>query len=298
MPFFTVIIPTYNRADLIEVAINSVLQQSFTDFEIIVIDDASQDDTEKVVSKFSDTRIQYLKNERNLERSRTRNKAINLAKGNYITFLDSDDYYLENHLQNFYDEISSVKIKSAMFFCNKKTLENKVISSNLFLPILENPVEYFLLIPVMPLQVCLSKEILLKHQFNPGIYINEDSLLWMEIASEYPVYQSSNETCVYLTHENNSINVQKNNVFKNRLDSINIALGNPNIKKNISREKQQLAKSDCYFGMFKYYKYNQKKKQQILCMLSAIILYPSIKLKNKIHLLLSSLPIFSNFIKE
>jgi glycosyltransferase involved in cell wall biosynthesis len=120
MPFFTVIIPTYNRADLIEVAINSVLQQSFTDFEIIVIDDASQDDTEKVVSKFSDTRIQYIKNERNLERSRTRNKAINLAKGNYITFLDSDDYYLENHLQNFYDEISSVKIKSAMFFCNKK----------------------------------------------------------------------------------------------------------------------------------------------------------------------------------
>jgi hypothetical protein len=132
----------------------------------------------------------------------------------------------------------------------------------------------------------------------PGIYINEDSLLWMEIASEYPVYQSEKETCVYLTHENNSINVQKNNVFKNRLDSINIALGNPNIKKNISREKQQLAKSDCYFGMFKYYKYNQKKKQQILCMLSAIILYPSIKLKNKIHLLLSSLPIFSNFIKE
>jgi glycosyltransferase involved in cell wall biosynthesis len=298
MPFFTVIIPTYNRADLIEVAINSVLQQSFTDFEIIVIDDASQDDTEKVVSKFSDTRIQYIKNERNLERSRTRNKAINLAKGNYITFLDSDDYYLENHLQNFYDEISSVKIKSAMFFCNKKTLENKVISSNLFLPILENPVEYFLLIPVMPLQVCVSQDILLKHQFNPNIHINEDSLLWMEIASEYPVYQSAKETCVYLTHENNSINVQKNNVFKNRLDSINIALGNPNIKKNISREKQQLAKSDCYFGMFKYYKYNQKKMQQILCMLSAIILYPSIKLKNKFHLLLSSLPIFSNFIKE
>ena len=57
MPFFTVIIPTYNRADLIEVAINSVLQQSFTDFEIIVIDDASQDDTEKVVSKFSATNL-------------------------------------------------------------------------------------------------------------------------------------------------------------------------------------------------------------------------------------------------
>ncbi|MFN5794283.1 MAG: glycosyltransferase family 2 protein [Bacteroidota bacterium] len=298
MPFFTVIIPTYNRADLIEVAINSVLQQSFTDFEIIVIDDASQDDTEKVVGKFSDIRIRYIKNELNIERSRTRNKAINLAKGNYITFLDSDDYYLENHLQNFYDEISSVKLKNALFFCNKKTLENKVISSNVFMPISENPVEYFLLIPVMPLQVCVSKDILLKHQFNPYIHINEDSLLWMEIASEYPVYQSAKETCVYLTHENNSINVQKNNVFKNRLDSINIALANPNIKKNISREKQQLAKSNCYFGMFNYHHFQKNTFKKIVTILEAIFLYPNIKLKNKIYLLLSCLPFFSLFFKH
>lgn len=298
MPFFTVIIPTYNRADLIEVSINSVLQQTFNDYEIIVIDDASQDDTQKVVSKFSDNRIQYIKNEINLERSRTRNKAINLAKGNYITFLDSDDYYLENHLQNFYDEIALVKMSNAMFFCNKKILENKIISSIYFKPIIENPVEYFLLIPVMPLQVCVSKEILLKHQFNPSIHINEDSLLWMEIAAEYPVFQSEKETCVYLVHENNSINVQKNNVFKNRLESIIIALNNPKISRNVSKKKQRLAKNDCYFGMFKYFHHQKNTFKKIAIMIEAILLYPDLKLKNKVYLLLSSLPIFSFFFKH
>jgi len=298
MPFFTIIIPTYNRADLIGVAIQSVLHQTFCDYEIIIIDDASKDNTQEVVSKFLDKRVHYIKNEVNLERSRTRNKAINMAKGSFITFLDSDDYYLENHLQNFYDEITSIKTENVMIFCNKKMLENETISEVYFKPLTENPVEYFLLIPVMPLQVCVSKEVLLKYQFNPSIHINEDSLLWMEIASEYPIHQSNKDTCVYLVHENNSINVQKNNVFKNRLHSIKIALSNPIISKNISAKKQQLAKSDCYFGMFNYYKYNQKKIQQIICIISAIVLFPQIKLKNKIHLLLSSLPVFSSFFKE
>jgi glycosyltransferase involved in cell wall biosynthesis len=298
MPFFSVIIPTYNRADLIATAINSVLEQTFTDYEIIIIDDASKDNTQQVVNNFSDSRIRYYINEVNLERSRTRNKAIDLSEGKYITFLDSDDFYLDNHLQNFHDEIIATKLDVGMFFCNKKILDNTILSSAYFKPFTENAVEYFLMIPVMPLQVCVSKQILMKHRFNPKIHINEDSLLWMEIASEYPIHPTEKETCVYLTHENNSINVQKNNVFKNRLESIELALKNPKIKKNISKEKQQLAKSDCYFGIFNYYHFQKNTFKKISTMLEAIFLYPNFKLKNKIYLLLTCLPIFSLFFKH
>lgn len=106
-PYFSIIIPSYNRADLIGKTIRSILDQTFQDFEIIVIDDCSRDNTQEVVLAFKDTRIHYHKNNSNLERSASRNKGIGLSKGKYITFLDSDDYYYVHHLQTSYNYLSN-----------------------------------------------------------------------------------------------------------------------------------------------------------------------------------------------
>jgi len=96
-PTVSVIIPTYNRFSFIGQAIASVLSQSFMDFEIIVIDDGSTDDTELVVREITDPRLVYIRQE-NRGRSHARNFALFLARGRYIAFLDSDDLYLPNKL--------------------------------------------------------------------------------------------------------------------------------------------------------------------------------------------------------
>src|SRR5215510_16389067 len=99
MPAVSVIIPTYNRAEFLRLAITSVLNQTFQDFEIIVVDDASEDHTHEVVSDFSDKRIKYIRHEANKRVSAARNTGVLSASGDYIAFLDDDDEWLPRTLQ-------------------------------------------------------------------------------------------------------------------------------------------------------------------------------------------------------
>ncbi len=96
-PLFTVVIPTYNRATFIHKTIESVIAQNFKNFEIVIIDDGSTDNTEAVVNTFSDHRISYYWKE-NGERGAARNEGARRAKGMYVNFLDSDDVLFDNHL--------------------------------------------------------------------------------------------------------------------------------------------------------------------------------------------------------
>src|SRR3990172_6722546 len=97
--FFTVVIPTYNRAEFVVQAVSSVLAQTFIDFEALVIDDGSTDKTrEKIEEQFSaEKRVTYFRQE-NSERGAARNNGIRKARGQYITFLDSDDLLHPGHL--------------------------------------------------------------------------------------------------------------------------------------------------------------------------------------------------------
>lgn len=92
----SVIICAYNRAGFLPKALNSVLAQSFKDWEIIIIDDASADNTAEIVRPYlSNQNIKYYKNEKNLGISKSRNMGVSLAKGEYIAMLDSDDYWID-----------------------------------------------------------------------------------------------------------------------------------------------------------------------------------------------------------
>ncbi|MBO7502640.1 MAG: glycosyltransferase family 2 protein [Paludibacteraceae bacterium] len=89
----SVIMPTYNCGRFIRESINSVLTQTYTDWELLIVDDCSTDDTESIVRSYNDSRIRYTRNEENLGAALTRNKALKNAKGRYIAFLDSDDVW-------------------------------------------------------------------------------------------------------------------------------------------------------------------------------------------------------------
>ena len=98
-PTVSVIIPTYNRGHLINRAINTVLVQTFQDFEVIVVDDGSTDNTIEVVNRLSDDRVSLLKINENRGASFARNRGIELAAGRYIAFQDSDDEWKKDKLK-------------------------------------------------------------------------------------------------------------------------------------------------------------------------------------------------------
>jgi glycosyltransferase involved in cell wall biosynthesis len=104
-PRFTIITPTYNREDLVQVTINSVINQSFTDWELIIVDDGSTDNTEKVLQKYlTDGRIRYIKKE-NSGQAHSLNVAAAYATGEFMTFLDSDDHAYPDWLEIANDHI-------------------------------------------------------------------------------------------------------------------------------------------------------------------------------------------------
>ena len=99
-PFFTVILCTYNRADLLPRAVASLRAQTERDWELVIVDDASTDETPGIVAQLmkEDSRIRYVRHENNRGTAAARNSGIAAARGLFVTFLDSDDEYAADHL--------------------------------------------------------------------------------------------------------------------------------------------------------------------------------------------------------
>jgi len=112
-----VIIPTHNRANLVGRAIKSVLSQTFEDFELIVVDDASSDNTEEVVKRFQDSRIKYVRHQKNMGAPATRNTGIRMARGTYIGLLDDDDEWLPTKLEKQIAKFRDVSLKVGLIYC-------------------------------------------------------------------------------------------------------------------------------------------------------------------------------------
>jgi len=130
MPYFTVVIPSYNRSHIVGRAIESVLNQSYSDFEIIVVDDGSTDNTKEVVCQYMDSRIHYFFQE-NSGVSAARNTGSKLAKGDYLVFLDSDDYVNDNWLKDFFTELQPNL--TDVVLCRSKITEDFKNDSSSFL---------------------------------------------------------------------------------------------------------------------------------------------------------------------
>ncbi len=116
-PDITIITPTYNRASFLKRAISSVLNQTFTNFEMIIVDDCSKDNTEQVVKSIDDNRIKYIKLESNRGPAGARNIGIDAAKGLYISLLDSDDEYLPNKLELQINKVRELPKEVGVVYC-------------------------------------------------------------------------------------------------------------------------------------------------------------------------------------
>jgi glycosyltransferase involved in cell wall biosynthesis len=121
-PLVSVVIPAYNRAALLGRAVNSVLEQSFQDFEILIVDDGSTDNTAEVVQGFEDPRIRYIRHAKNAGEAAARNTGIHAARGQYVAFLDSDDYWLAGKLEL---QVRVLEADEAMYSCSTQYYEIK-----------------------------------------------------------------------------------------------------------------------------------------------------------------------------
>lgn len=130
MPFFSVIIPLYNKSNYIEETLKSVINQTFTDFEILIINDGSTDDSAVRTQRINDSRIK-LYEQKNQGVSAARNLGIEKSNGTLIAFLDADDYWAPNHLQALSDLFTS--FPDCGIYCSRYKI--KTTSKHLTTPV-------------------------------------------------------------------------------------------------------------------------------------------------------------------
>lgn len=184
-PLISIIMPSYNSESYIREAIDSALSQTYKRFELIVIDDCSDDSTPDIVREYRerDGRVRFLANEKNLGAAGTRNRGLDEAKGDYIAFLDSDDVWRSDKLAKQLQLLSSSG-KSLCYSSYSLTAENgakcgadyTVPSSTDFEHLLRENC-------ISPSTVLISREALGAHRFLSE-YMHEDYVLWLDLLRE------------------------------------------------------------------------------------------------------------------
>jgi glycosyltransferase involved in cell wall biosynthesis len=124
-PFFTVVIPTHNRSNLLKRAVESVIDQTFENFELIIVDDHSTDGTSSVVKSLADPRIRYMLNCRTKGACGARNTGIFAAKGKWVAFLDDDDVWLPEKLRYQYEKAINVNHTIGLICTDYAILKDK-----------------------------------------------------------------------------------------------------------------------------------------------------------------------------
>lgn len=276
-PLFSIIIPTYNRASFIKKAVDSILGQDFKDFEIIVVDDGSSDNTHDVISKIIDPRLKYFFKE-NEERAVARNFGIAKSVGQYITFLDSDDMVYSNHFSeaiNLIEEYRSPEIfhlgyeikdqQGNLCFRShfKSSLNNILLKGN----------------AMSCMGVFVRRDIFKEYAFNTdrALIGSEDYELWMRLGSRYEIYYSNVPTGCMIQHDDRSVlDFNEERILKRKTLTLQYIYKDKYFQEKFSRKKNLIeAHLNLYISLhaimakeyllaFKYYIYALRKDPTVI----------------------------------
>lgn len=203
---FSIIIPTYNRASFILRTINSILNQSYQNFEIIIVDDGSTDNTEDIIKKIVTERVHYFKI-KNSERAFARNYGTMRAIGNYITFLDSDDILLPSFFSNAYESINKYNNPPFLHLAYEiRNNDNKLLYK---VDRLKNDNIYFLTTgnSLSCVGCFLRSDISRTFLFNEDRNLSgsEDWELWFRVLSHTGIKTDNRISARMFNHENRSV---------------------------------------------------------------------------------------------
>lgn len=288
---FSIIIPTYNRAKFITKAINSCIEQTYSNFEIIVVDDGSTDNTESVVADIVTEKLKYYK-KANEERGAARNYGVEKATGDYVFFLDSDDWLAPNHLQagnkNLklfnYPEVLHHRFKT-YFDDTKKQIDSDDINTELTKELLKGN--------LVGCMLFVRKDIMIKHPYstNRNLSGTEDKLHVLELSSRYNIRYSNIKTITIREHENRSMAAVSIDSWQKQLDAFLYELG---LAKSVISfyGKSGIAKIKAYYIQMISIKYMLAGNKLLAFQLyfKSVILYPlAIFNKNFLRLFFYSL---------
>ncbi len=235
-PFFSVVIPTYNRAAFIKPTLQSVLSQTYPNFEIIVVDNCSTDNTDQVLDSFIRAgQIKFIKHEQNFERARSRNTGMKAARGDFLTLLDSDDYMYPNNLADaakYARTHPNIKCFHNLFeFVNSggKVLrrypmpslgnQRKAIAGGNFMSCIGD---------------FIHREIYQRYEFDttPELIGAEDWEFWLRVLADHQVGRIEKVNSGVLQHDGRSVNSQNLGSMKTGLEQLYVKLStDPHLSK-------------------------------------------------------------------
>tara|TARA_B100000768_G_C11245177_1_gene361409 strand:+ start:517 stop:1437 length:921 start_codon:yes stop_codon:yes gene_type:complete len=291
---FSIILPTYNRANLISKAIESVINQTFQNWELIIVDDGSTDNTKEVVETFvkANNSIIYLY-QNNKERSAARNNGIQNSIGDFICFLDSDDIFHKTHLEEFYKLIVKNSFIKGLYISGVSYIKDSTQKEDYDLSH-SNNFEFVLLNTISTPRGCVHNSILKKNLFNENIRIGEDMELWMRILNNHPLFYHRNKTVVQIEHPQRSVNLGSE---KEHLTTLKGILKDH--KNDIKSRHRFSSLSNAYFNISKSHIKNKSPLIAIYyTILSLLINLRNNQTRHKLLLLLSMLNLYSIKIKN
>lgn len=219
MPEVSVILPVYNGASFLKEAIDSVLAQTYTDFELLLINDGSTDDSEQIILSYADHRIRYIKNENNKGLIYSLNKGIDEAKGVYIARMDADDIALPERLEKqvqFLKQNKAVGILS----CTITFINQNGIDSGFWI-LDRKSISHNRIASVMPRENCIAhptvmgeKNLFTRFRYNTNQKHIEDYDLWLRMLNNGVRFEKINEPLLlYRIHTHSVTQTKKVTTF-------------------------------------------------------------------------------------
>lgn len=223
----SVIVPFYNRDNDLRNCIQSIEENISNNYEIIIVDDGSDEIFSNNAKNLLKNNILYFKIKKNLERGHARNYGALEAKGKYLNFFDSDDICKSNHIN---ESIKFINKNNPEIFCNSYEVLGKKYKKKIFHNGLINN-KIFEGNSISCNSVFIKKEIFLKYKFseNKNLSGSEDWDLWLRLANKYNFYGNKIITSTIIDHSDRSMRKQKISKIINRLNILEKRIYNNNI---------------------------------------------------------------------
>ncbi|EMG0007840.1 glycosyltransferase, partial [Acinetobacter baumannii] len=220
----SVVLPAYNAELYLKEAIDSVLSQTFTDFELIILNDGSIDRTEEIILSYNDSRIVYVKNEKNLGLIGTLNKGINLAKGKYIARMDADDICLPERFKKQVDFLEKNNEIDLIGTNAIKINNNGDRIGVINMPASDHDIKMMLFIqsPFIHPSIMGRTTVFRSFEYEKEFYRVEDYMLWIRMSQNSKFHNINEFLLKYRYLDNSESKLLNKNYSKKRDALINI----------------------------------------------------------------------------
>lgn len=269
MPVISVIVPFYNRIKFTLEAINSVLNQTFKDFELLLIDDGSVEDLKSFIDLSNDKIKYYRLSHKGI--SHTRNFGISVASGKYIAFLDSDDLFIPEKLELQYNLMvkNNIMFSHSSYYqinnCSKRTsfINSGKFSGHVYPDILWD-------CPIATTTVMIKADVIKSYKFEEDIDIGEDIILWTRLSKEYKLFGIEKPLSLIRFNKEGSTSQLPLKQLRGGLDIINYSM---KYDKNLSKFFKIRKLSSVYLLISRLY-FRTNKRISLIYFFKSLLIWP------------------------